>query len=139
MKRKAPPQRVVEKMAPQRLQTMQQQPVQANKPIQAPFVDPAYDFTGWVLEKLPYQILRAAKHGAVKSHVIVGKNECVNCKRVMWTCDKKLEDTCADCDYLMHEENRDLSVARERRHITMGVVNPFADTDEPSDGVTLRR
>lgn len=109
---------------------MQPAPPRTTKAIQAPFVDPAYDFTGWVLEKLPYQVLRAAKHGAVKSHIVVGKVECVNCKRLCWSCDKRLEDTCVECDYIQHEENRDLTIARARRQMTMGTVNPFAPRDD---------
>ena len=109
---------------------MQPAPPRTTKAIQAPFVDPAYDFTGWVLEKLPYQVLRAAKHGAVQSHIVVGAIECVNCKRKTWTCDAKLEDTCVECDYIAHDENRDLLIARERRHMQIGVVNPFAPRDD---------
>ena len=129
----------MEKMDKAPLQTMQPQP-RTNKVIPAPFVDPNYDFTGWVLEKLPYQILRCAKHGGVTSHIVVGRVECVNCKRLAWTCDKRLEDTCADCDYMMHEENRDFQIMRARKQMQIGTVNPFAEPEEgPSDTITIRR
>ena len=116
-----------QKPLPSTVKTEQPKP---NKPIFAPNIDPNFDFTGYVREKLPYWVLKAAKHGAVQSHVIVGKIECTNCKRFCWSCDAKLEDTCEECDYIQHEENRDLTIARSRRQMQMGVVNPFAPRDD---------
>lgn len=113
-----------------------------HKPIPSEFVDPATDYTGWDLRRgnWPYQVVLAAKHGGVQNHVIVGATECVNCKRKMWTCDMKLEDTCVECEFIAHEENRDLQIQRARRQMTMGTVNPFAEPDDgPSDSITIRR
>jgi hypothetical protein len=100
-----------------------------NKPIHAPSIDPNFDFTGFALERLPYWVLKAAKHGAVQSHIIVGKTECVECKRKIWTCDLKLEDTCEECSYVLFEklsEMRQQRAGREQR----GIVNPFAPRED---------
>jgi hypothetical protein len=116
------------------------EPVRPFAPIHAPTIDPNYDFTGVLREKLPYWVLKAAKHGAVTSHVVVARIECVNCKRLAWTCDKRLEDTCEECDFMMHEENRDFQIMRARRQMQVGTVNPFAEPEEgPSDSITIRR
>jgi hypothetical protein len=114
--------------------------IHANKPIHAPTIDPNYDFTGVIREKLPYWVLKTAKHGAVQNHVVVGRIECINCKRLAWTCDKRLEDTCEECDFLMHEENRDLQIVRARRQLEAPHINPFAESEDgPSDSITIRR
>ena len=114
--------------------------IHANKPIHAPTIDPNYDFTGVIRERLPYWVLKAAKHGAVQNHVVVGRIECISCRRLMWTCDKNLEDLCEEDEYLEHQRNRDMDVARQTRQSQMPVVNPFAEPEEgPTGDLIIRR
>jgi len=116
------------------------EPVRPLGPIHAPTIDPNFNFAGVLREDLPYWVLKTAKHGAVTSHIVIARVECVNCKRLAWTCDKRLEDTCEECDYLMHDRNREFQIERARRQMTIGNVNPFAEPEEgPSDSITIRR
>lgn len=95
----------------------------------ADWIDPKHDFTGWVFEKMPHWVVKAAKHGAVQSHIIKQKIYCINCKREMWTCDPKLEDTCEECNFVVWMQLTDLKQKRavvENRTLN----NPFAQSDE---------
>ncbi len=106
------------------------EPIRPNKPIHAPSIDPNYDFTGVVREAMPFWVLKMAKHGAVKSHIIVGREPCVECHRLAWTCDKKLEDTCDECNYILFQQLSDMRQQTNKRHAQIGVLNPFTPTDD---------
>jgi len=116
------------------------EPVRPFAPIHAPTIDPNYDFKGVAWKDLPYWVLKAARHGGVTNHLVVARIECVSCKRLMWSCDPKLEDLCEEDDYAQHEQNRDFQTLRARRQMQIGTVNPFAEPEDgPSDSITIRR
>ena len=122
-------QRVVERMDRPIPSTVKPEAPKPNKPIAAPNIDPNFDFTGYLRERLPYWILKADKHGSVQSHVIVGRIECTECKRMCWTCDPKLEDTCEECSYLLFDRLSELRKQRNARE-ARGAVNPFVEPDK---------
>lgn len=95
----------------------------------ADWIDPKHDFTGWEFSKMPHWVVKAAKHGAVRSHIIKEKIYCINCKREMWTCDAKLEDTCEECSYILFSQLTELRQKRVAVESTEA-VNPFAHGDD---------
>jgi hypothetical protein len=90
----------------------------------APTLDPATNFIGWIWSAMPYWVVKAARHGAVINQKIVGKVECVECKRWMWTCDMQRENTCEECDYILHARNRELQKTHGRARGGI-LINPF--------------
>ena len=91
----------------------------------APSIDPSKDFTGWDWRSMPYWVLKAAPHNAATSKKIIGRTECIECKRKIWHCDPR-EDTCEECQYLLYQRNRDLQATRRRARGGI-LVNPFRD------------
>lgn len=73
-------------------------------------------------------MVKAARNGAVGGFTVVGKNECVQCWREMWTCDIERENLCEEDDYSLRARNWDLRAARAKRQ-NMKAVNPFAESD----------
>ncbi|HKD45411.1 MAG TPA: hypothetical protein VKD24_07110 [Candidatus Angelobacter sp.] len=83
-----------------------------------------HDFTGWDYRQLPHDVWKAARNGA--NCIVAGKVECLECKRMVWSCNPKLEDLCDVCDFLLRYRNAELKIARSKREYHRP-VNPWDD------------
>jgi hypothetical protein len=78
--------------------------------------------------------VKAARNGAVASHSVVARIECLECKRPMWTCDPARENLCEEDDYMLRVRNWDLRAARAKRN-NLKPVNPFGDASDKSNRI----
>ena len=95
-----------------------------------------YDFTGWRWDDLPRQVIKCARSAGVHTNRIIGKVECTECKRQIWTCDPR-ENLCEEDEYFLFMRNVDLKQQRARR-LDRKPVNPFVE-QENSEPIFWKR
>lgn len=87
-----------------------------------------YDFRGWDIRRLPYNVTRAARCGSDPSFIVIDSCECVGCKRKTWFVNP-LENLCETCDFYLRNQIWDLRKDRAA-HNNMKPVNPFKDSED---------
>lgn len=87
-----------------------------------------YDFRGWDIRRLPYNVNRAARCGSDSSHTVTGQLDCVGCNRPTWAVNMQLENVCETCDFYLRNQLWDMRAERAKAR-NMVPVNPFAESE----------
>jgi hypothetical protein len=95
-----------------------------------------FDFTGWRWDDLPKDVIKCARGRGVHTNRVIGKVECTECKRQIWTCDPR-ENLCEEDEYYLFIRNIDLKKERAKRQ-DRKPVNPFHD-QENSEPIFWKR